>query len=112
MPRLPFFFVVRRPLWAYASSMRFLDHTQTDTHTHTNTHTRYDSSGRGIGPSKTPLYLTIHNTLKRETSMPPAAFEPPIQASERRQTHALDRAVTGIGSVPYIIKLQISIDDV
>jgi hypothetical protein len=29
--------------------------------------------------------------------MPPAGIEPPIPASERPQTHALDRAATGIG---------------
>jgi hypothetical protein len=29
--------------------------------------------------------------------MPPAEFEPPIPASERPQTHALDRADTGTG---------------
>jgi len=29
--------------------------------------------------------------------MSPAEFEPAIPASERRQTHALDRATTGIG---------------
>ena len=28
--------------------------------------------------------------------MPPAVFEPTIPASERPQTHALDRATTGI----------------
>jgi hypothetical protein len=33
----------------------------------------------------------------RQTSMPPAGFEPAIPASERPQTHALDRAATGIG---------------
>jgi hypothetical protein len=43
------------------------------------------------------LYLTTHNTHKRQTSMPPAGFEPTIPASERPQTHALDRAATGIG---------------
>jgi hypothetical protein len=34
-----------------------------------------------------------HNTRKRQASMSPAGFEP---ASERPQTHALDRAATGI----------------
>ena len=58
------------------------------------------------------LYLTTHNTHKRQTSMPPAGFEPEIQASERRQTHVLDRAATGIGSVRYILKSRINIDDV
>jgi hypothetical protein len=30
--------------------------------------------------------------------MPPAGFEPIIPASERLQTHALDRVATGIGN--------------
>jgi len=36
------------------------------------------------------LYLTTHNIYKRQTSMPPAGFEPAIPASEWPQTHALD----------------------
>jgi hypothetical protein len=32
--------------------------------------------------------------------MPPAGFEPTIPASERPQTHALDRVATGVGSLP------------
>ena len=40
------------------------------------------------------LHLTTHNTHKRQTSMPPAGFEPVIPASELRQTHALDRAAS------------------
>ena len=43
------------------------------------------------------LYLTTHNTHKRQISMPPPGFEPIIPASKRPQTHALDRAATGIG---------------
>jgi hypothetical protein len=43
------------------------------------------------------LYLTTQNTHKRQTSMPPAGFEFTIPASERPQTHAWDRAATGIG---------------
>jgi hypothetical protein len=46
------------------------------------------------------LYLTTHNIHKIQTSMPPAGFEPAIAASERPQTHALDRAATGIGQLP------------
>jgi hypothetical protein len=38
-------------------------------------------------------------THKRRTSMPSAGFEPVIPASERAQTHMLDRAATGIGFV-------------
>jgi hypothetical protein len=43
------------------------------------------------------LYLKIHSTHKRETSMPPAEFEPTIPASEQPQTHALDGAAAWIG---------------
>jgi hypothetical protein len=45
------------------------------------------------------LYLTTHNTHKRQTSMPPAGFEPINPVSERPQTHALDRTATGIGDI-------------
>jgi hypothetical protein len=45
------------------------------------------------------LYQTTHNTHKRQTSMPPAGFEPAIPASERPQTQALATAAIGIGSV-------------
>jgi len=44
------------------------------------------------------LYLTIHNTHNRNTSMPLKAFKPEIPASERQQTHALDRAASKICS--------------
>jgi hypothetical protein len=43
------------------------------------------------------LYLTTHNTHNRQTSIPAAGFEPATPASERPQTHALDRADTEIG---------------
>jgi hypothetical protein len=43
------------------------------------------------------LYLTTHNTHKRQTSMPPVGFETTILVSERPQTHALDCTATGIG---------------
>ena len=43
------------------------------------------------------LYLTAHNSHKRQTSMTTAGLEPEIPASERPQTHALDRAAPGIG---------------
>jgi hypothetical protein len=57
------------------------------------------------------LYLTTHNTHKRQTSMPPAGFEVAIPASERPQTHALDRTDTGIGKImlytQFIFQFQI-----
>ena len=43
------------------------------------------------------LYLTTHNTHKRQASMPPAGLQPELPASERPQTQALERAATGIG---------------
>ena len=43
------------------------------------------------------LYLTTHNTHKRQTSMPPMGFEPTISADEWPQTYALDHAATGTG---------------
>jgi hypothetical protein len=48
------------------------------------------------------LYLTTHNTHKRQTAMSPAGFEPALPARELLQTYALDRAVTGIGPIASI----------
>jgi hypothetical protein len=45
------------------------------------------------------LYLTTHTNHNRQTSMLPAGFEPTIPASERPQTHALDRAATTVLSL-------------
>ena len=42
------------------------------------------------------LYLTPHCSHNRQTSMPAARYEPTIPASERPQTHSLDRAANGI----------------
>jgi hypothetical protein len=44
------------------------------------------------------LHLTTNSIHNRQTSMPPVGFEPTIPASARRQTHALVRAATGIGT--------------
>jgi len=41
------------------------------------------------------LYLTTHYTHKRKTPMPPAGIETTIPASERPQTHTLNRAEWG-----------------
>jgi len=41
------------------------------------------------------LYLTTHNTHKRQTSIHSAGFEPTLPASVRPQANALDRAATG-----------------
>ena len=46
------------------------------------------------------LYLTTHNDRH---PCPLAGFEPTIPASERPQTHALDRAATGISTHAYTL---------
>ena len=60
----------------------------TQSHWYTQTHTH--TLGRD-------LYLTTHNIHKRQTSKSQRGSEPTIPASERPQTHALDRAATGTG---------------
>ena len=87
-----FFFIWRdTPQWARTSSFtRFLDHTQW--------RTTVDKTplGKVISPTQRPLHDNTHNTHNRETSVPPVGFEPTILAGERSQTHASDRAATGI----------------
>jgi len=74
------------------SVTKFLDHTQ-----------RRTTVGRtlldGWSAQRRDLYLTTHGILNRHTSMPLVRFEPTISADERPQTHALDRAATGIGKM-------------
>jgi len=42
-----------------------------------------------ISPGR-DLYMTTHNTHKRQTSMPQAGLEPANPASEKPQIHSLD----------------------
>jgi len=42
----------------------------------------------------TDLYLTTHNTLRKQTFMTPAGFEPAISASDGPQIKALARAAS------------------
>ena len=84
------FFLIWRnsPQWARASSFfRFVDHAQRRTTVGRTSLDEWSARCRD-------LYLTTHN---RQTSMPPAEFEPTISAGERPQTYALDRAATGTG---------------
>jgi len=46
------------------------------------------------------LYLTKRNSYKRQIEAS-AVFEPAIRETEEPQTHALNRAVTGISSEDY-----------
>jgi len=45
------------------------------------------------------LYLTTHNTHKRQTSMTLAGIEPAVPASERPLIHSLDRAASEFGVI-------------
>jgi hypothetical protein len=67
-----------------------LDHTQT--HTTVGRTPLDERSAR-----RRDLYLTTQTLYQRQTSNPPVGFESTIAASARPQTHALDRAATGIG---------------
>ena len=79
------------PTRARASSfLRFLDHTKW----HTTVGRTPLDEGSAI---RRDLYLTTHNTDKRQTSMSPAGFEPTIPASERPQK-ILHVSSTGIGT--------------
>ena len=72
--------------------------TRTDTLTHTHTHTPQIRAPLDEGLARRrEFYLTTPNTHKRQRSMPLAGFKPAIAASERRQTHVIDRAAIGNG---------------
>jgi hypothetical protein len=61
----------------------------------THTHTRYESSGRGIGPSHRPLHYNTQYSQEK-ASMLPEGFALAIPASEQPQTPALDRTTTRV----------------
>jgi len=61
-----------------SSLLRFLDHTQQHT---TACRTALDERSA----RRRDLYLTTNNTHKKQTSLPPAGFEPTISAGERTQ---------------------------
>jgi hypothetical protein len=68
-----------------------------------------DNAQRRTTVGKTPLdegsarrrdlYLTTHNTHKRQTFMYPVGFEPAIPSSEWTQTYALGHAATRTGRI-------------
>ena len=49
------------------------------------------------------LYLTIHNTHNRQTSMPVVRFEPTFPASKWLQTHAINHAAYYIYECTYML---------
>jgi hypothetical protein len=80
-----------------ATALSVPRHRQCRRFTITQTHTTLGRTPLEEGSARRrDLYLTTHNTHKRQTSMHPAGLEPTIPASELPQTHALERAVIGI----------------
>ena len=68
------------------------DHTRWHIHTHTHTHTPLLGL---LWTTDRPITETsTHSTHTGQKSMHPEGFYPAIPASERPQTHALDRADT------------------
>ena len=90
-----FYFGCKIPQWAMASSFtRFQYHTYRRTTVGRTPLDEWSALFRD-------LYLTTHNTLNRQTSMPPVGFEPTNSEGDRQHTYTLDRAATGTGpSVP------------
>ena len=60
-------------------------------------HTRYESPERVISLSQRPLPDNTQHLKQTNSHAPLAVFEPAIRASERPQTHALDRYGIRIG---------------
>ena len=90
-PVFGFVFGATAPQWAKPSSFpKFPDHTQRRTTVGRTPLDQWSARGRD-------LYLTTHNTHKRQTSMPLVGFEPTISAGERPQTYVLARVATGTG---------------
>lgn len=70
----------------------------TTIHTHTHIHTKHTLKTLVFRVEfSEDLYLTAHNTHRRQISKPPAEFELKIPESKQPQTHALDRAEPRIG---------------
>jgi len=61
----------------------------------------------GWSAQRRDTYLTTHNW--RQTSMPPAGFEPTIPASERPKTHAYEPSAAGKGQT---VGLPITMENV
>jgi len=83
------------PLARSSLFTRFLDHTQRCSTVDMTSLNEWSARRRD-------LYLTIHNTHHRQTSMSPMGFEPTISTGEQPQTYVLDRVATGTGQVSYI----------
>ena len=71
-----------------SSFLRLLDHTHRST---TDSRTSLDK----WLARRRDLYLTTHNTPKRQIFMLPEEFEPANTASDRPQTHAVGRVAAG-----------------
>ena len=71
------------------------------THTHTLSGTPWDEGSE----CRSDLNLTINNSHKAQTPLPPAGLEPTIPASNQPKTHALDCIASGILHTSLITQL-------
>ena len=72
-------------------------HTALTTHnTQHSQHTTFTTHSTHNTQHSQHTALTTHSTHNRQISVPQSGFEPAIQSRQRPQTHALDRAATGI----------------
>ena len=95
--RIAFFSMAHRAL--IGQGLRIFEASLSHTHAHTHTHTHLGKTPLDERSARRrDLSLTTDNNHNRQTSMPPAGFEPAIPASGRSQTHTLDGAATGIGT--------------
>ena len=92
--------MARQPLMGQGPSLSG----STITHRHTDSVRLLWISDQPVAETFTWQHTTLTRDIHPPTPLPPAVFEPAISAGERRQTHALDSAATGIGKIKiYVI---------
>jgi len=99
---LPIFFLwLNRPQWARGSPWSGLQNHTPTRHTETH-HNRQNYSDQSV--AETHAWQKRNNFLYRTTSLFQVGFEPTNSASERPQTHSLDRVSSGIS---FIVKYKL-----
>jgi len=93
---LPCFYSRSEPRFSWLSRL----------HDHTQRHTTISRTPLGgLSARRRDLYLTTHNTHKRQISMPSTGLEPATPANDRPRIHAIDHMATGIKTKNMDIKV-------
>jgi hypothetical protein len=100
-PGKDFFFTVPQPLVGQGLLIFEASWSHSDTHTHTHTHS-VELLWTSDQPDVERLPDNTQHSQEKDIHAP-ARFEPIISASERPQTHAFDRAATGVARKDYIV---------